>query len=647
MTVVTRLIDPPRSVFDRLPTSLTDGERQVIDLFDRHLDPTWEMYVQPHLNGLRPDLVLLNPRIGIAVFEIKDWDLSAMRYFVSGSDLRAKRDGKNFPVENPINKIRLYENEIFELYCPRLDARAGRAVITAGLVFTKTPRPQVIKLLGQLRDKAMQEYPRYYPIAGSDDLERSSLDQIFPERTRQRSKYMDPDKAEDLRGWLREPAFSKEQRHRPIPLSSPQRNLVVTRTGSGYRRIRGPAGSGKSVVAACRAAELARQGNSVLVVCYNITLLNYLRDLAVRHVAEPPQIRRGVDFLNFHLWCKRICKIGNPEAYSKSWRNQFDDRGLSSTLGGNHEPQSAIDGIVTVEENQDDQDDQDPQQALDKVVELVDELYREKPIDLPTYDAILVDEGQDFRPRWWDVLRHALKPDGEMVLVADKTQDIYGTASSWTDATMEGCGFTGPWSELKESYRLPGPVIPLVRKFAENFLAGEVDLPLPVQMELDIDESRLRWVHVENKELAAQACLDELKRMMTVLPENTAVADLTFICVNKVIGRDVVDGLEDKGVRVRHTFAEDGRTTQRQKRAFFQGDARVKATTIHSYKGWEGKLLVVFVDSIDGVGGELLYTAMTRLRRGTGAPSSLTVVSTCAGLRGFAKEWPEYEEYLN
>ena len=614
MTDLTRLIDPPRSAFDRLPNRLTDGERQVIDLFDRDLDAAWEMYVQPHLNGLRPDLVLLNPDVGIAVFEIKDWDLNAMRYFVSGSDLRAERDGKSFSVENPINKIRLYENEILELYCPRLNERSGRALITAGLVFTKTCRHRVCTLLDPLRDEAMQEHSKYYPIAGSDDLvddiELSSLDRIFPEWKRPRSFYMNPDKAEDLRGWLREPASSKEQRTRPIPLSPPQLNLVKTRTRSGYRRIRGPAGSGKSVVAACRAAELARQGDSVLVVCYNITLLRYLRDLAVRHVAASSEIRKSVDFLNVHRWCKRVCTIGDPEAYR---RIRFDGR--------------------------------DPQPALDEVVELVDDLYLKRRFDLPVYDAILVDEGQDFRPRWWNVLRNALKRGGEMVLVADKTQDIYGNASRWTDVAMEGCGFTGGrWSELKESYRLPEPVIPFVQKFADKFLTGEVDLPIPVQMELDIDECRLRWVHVEDKESAAQACFDELYCMMKALPGDTAVADLTFICSNKAMGRDVVKRLERKGVRVRHTFAENSRTEQRQKRAFFQGDARVKATTIHSYKGWEGKLLVVFVDSIDGSGRELLYTAMTRLRRGGGS-SCLTIVSTCADLQDFAGTWPEYEEY--
>lgn len=617
-----RQIDPPRADFDRLPTNLTAGERQVIDLFDRHLQPEWEIYVQPHLNGLRPDIVLLNPHIGVAVFEVKDWDLSAMRYSVHGPHLYAENDRERFTVENPIDKIRLYKDEIFELYCPRADARLGRAVITAGLVFTKAPGDQVRTLLEPLRDGPMREHAKYYPIAGREDLQQSPLDRVFPEWRRTSSTYMNPELAEDLRSWLREPAFAKEARIRPISLDQRQRDLVGTRTRTGYRRLRGAAGSGKSVVLACRAAELARQGHSVLVVCYNITLLNYLRDLAVRHTTPSADIRRRIDFLNFHQWCKRVCTLSAPDRYQELWSRHLSDFDHRSN------------------------EDLDPKRALDDVADLVQDLYRRRTPDLPTYDAVLVDEGQDFDPRWWETLRQALKPGGEMMLVADKTQDVYGTASAWTDATMQGCGFAGPWSVLKRSYRLPKPAITVVRQFGERFLKGELDLPIGVQTELDVDECDLRWVHVENPDLAAQGCIDELRRLMGELPQGAAMADLTFLCSSNELGRDVVAQLEREGVRVRHTFDQDRRQRQRQKRAFFQGDPRVKATTIHSYKGWEGKALVVFVKSADNPRDKaLLYTAMTRLRKDQ-QQSSLTVVSACRNLRDFGESWPKYREYM-
>ena len=53
------------------------------------------------------------------------------------------------------------------------------------------------------------------------------------------------------------------------------------------------------------------------------------------------------------------------------------------------------------------------------------------------YDAILTDEGQDFHPLWWQVLRKVLNKNGEMLMAADLTQDIYSTTRYWTDTAMQ------------------------------------------------------------------------------------------------------------------------------------------------------------------------------------------------------------------
>jgi hypothetical protein len=69
---VSRFICPSREELGRLRTPLTAGERWVLKFFDRHLPGGWEIYVQPHISGLRPDFILLHPHAGIAVFEVKD-----------------------------------------------------------------------------------------------------------------------------------------------------------------------------------------------------------------------------------------------------------------------------------------------------------------------------------------------------------------------------------------------------------------------------------------------------------------------------------------------------------------------------------------------------------------------------------------------
>ena len=622
-----RIIDPPRSQFERLPTQLTSGERQLIDLFDEELSPKWEMYIQPHLNGLRPDLVLLNPSVGIAVFEIKDWDLNAMKYFAHENppQLMARdKHGKIFSKEseNPIKKIQLYEDELLNLYCPRLDNKAGQAVVTAGLVFTEASRAKVKEVFDPFRGTGMCKYPEYYPIAGSDDLEARSLDCIFPEHQRSSSKYMTKDTACDLRGWLSEPAFAQEQRT-SLPLNSRQKDLARTRTNTGYRRVKGPAGSGKSVVLSARAAELADSGKSILVVCYNITLLNYLRDLTVRHATPRKVIRRRVEFLNFHFWCKRICiDSGYHEKYNHIWHSFFE-----------HEKS---DGELADE-------DSDVAPALEQVAELVQDLYT-KHAELPRYDAILVDEGQDFDSYWWQTLRRALVDNGEMMLVADKTQNIYGTAGEWTEKAMKEAGFHGPWSELKTSYRLSPSIIPLVSRFAKNFLTEEeVDLPLPPQQEFDFSLDKLRWVQVRDQKQAIHVCENELKQMMQRIPTDTAFADIVFLS-NKKMGREVVECFKKSNVHVLHTFSEDNREGRRQKRAFFQGNARIKATTPYSFKGWEARLLVLFVDSISSPKDKaVLYTALTRVRKHE-LGCRLTVISCCKRLEPFGRTWPDFDQ---
>ena len=87
------------------------------------------------------------------------------------------------------------------------------------------------------------------------------------------------------------------------------------------------------------------------------------------------------------------------------------------------------------------------------------------------YDAILVDEGQDLRKEWWTVLTKALRKNGEILLVADATQNVYGLDQSWTDAPLVGAGFPGGgWSKLTVSYRMPPELSSEAARFIDEFL---------------------------------------------------------------------------------------------------------------------------------------------------------------------------------
>ena len=512
--------------------------------------------------------------------------------------------------ENPIEKVNSYRNEIFNIYCPRLKQGAGFAAITAGVIFPYCPEKQLKELLKHsIEYRGMDKFPAYSPLSGVESISAGNINRVFPESKRFTSNLMNEALIKDIRNWLLEPDAAASQRT-PIELDKNQLAFVETRTQSGYRRIRGAAGSGKSLILAARAAELLRQGKRVLVVTFNITLLHYLMDVAVRYPGGSGKTRSNITWLNFHSWCRRICFENDAE---EEYKSIWSEANTQDVLNIN---------LPTL------------------VSSILHSAY-----EIEKYDAVLVDEGQDFQPLWWDVLRKVCKPGGEMLLVADETQDIYGNAASWTDEAMTGAGFTGKWAELEVSYRMPEAALDKAASFAAIYLPESARIvPRSAQMGI-LEPCYLRWVHNDGPNDAELCCDEILGLFIRAGSESLSIADATFLCDNKKIGQDVVKRLGGKGIRCVHTFDGDEKESRRQKVGFYMGDARVKATTLHSFKGWESRTLVVYMErDITPASLALLYTGLTRLKRHTKG-SFLTVISNSLQLREFGKSWPSFEDF--
>ena len=598
-----RKLSPPSTELDRLRTPLNDGERRVLDALCEHLPEGWEIYIQPHLNGLRPDFVLLHPDVGISVLEVKDWDLDAMPYEVRlGTDdvtrLVAFRDGRWFAIEEPMRKLERYRQEISKLYCPSLEYPNGLKAVTGCLILSSSPTQTARDLLEPAR-VALRGAARRLTIGGSDALSRDGLYDLLPDVGRSSSLYMNDEVASDLRHWLEEPDFSAEQRIAPA-LDRDQRRLATTRTDTGYRRVWGPAGSGKTLIVAARAAELERDGQDVLVVSYNITLLNYLRDTTVRFGGR---VNR-VTWLHFHHWCKRTMEAAGCETEYKAL---FADGDGASAL--RHGLATATTEAITSGPFAD---------------------------HVPRYDAILVDEGQDFLPSWWDALRLVLRDQGEALLVVDLSQDVYETASSWDDATTIRAGFSGRPAELRTSYRMPIRLAELAREFAEQYLPATARvLPEPdmgQQLALDV---RLRWRQT-GSEAVAEAAVEELLAL-----EGVPFADRVFVVDRVEVGQAISKMLGRQRINVIGTFHPDAEQRKRQKLYFFKGSEKVKGTTIESFKGWEGRAIIVCLTG--RASPQLTYTALTRLKT-SDSGSYLTVVSADPTLATFGSRWDDYQE---
>ena len=78
-------IFPNWEMIEKFHNKLWDGEHKIVSYLDSHLSDDWEIYVQPFLNGSRPDVVILNPKIGIMIIEVKEWELE--KYFFENEKL--------------------------------------------------------------------------------------------------------------------------------------------------------------------------------------------------------------------------------------------------------------------------------------------------------------------------------------------------------------------------------------------------------------------------------------------------------------------------------------------------------------------------------------------------------------------------------
>lgn len=619
-----RVVDPPLSELDHLRQPLTSGEREVLNWLLEILPPRWEIYIQPHLNGLRPDFVLLHPENGIAVYEVKDWTERGVDYFIKdgtyGPRLMGQREGKTFSLQSsdPVAKIDLYKQEIYGLYVPSLPHNKGFGSIVAGIIFTEMSTDRASSLLRPLREfRKHLEYERLYPVIGNDMVgrkDKATLRALLSSAIKYDDR-MGEDVAAELRHWLVEPSFSAEQR---VPLSKlmtpKQRALCLNEEGVSFRRIKGPAGSGKSLVIAGRAAELAKRGKRVLLVTFNITLINYLLDLAVQY-AQSGRVRKQITALNFHLWCRRIASMtGHGDEYAQLWAEH---------------------------------DDAENRRVLDVELPRMASTWASSLDDDERWDAILVDEAQDFQSSWWDALRSALPMDGsgEALIAADRQQNIYGT-EPWTEAAMKGAGFGGRWSTLDYSFRLSPTICRLATAYVERFLPGAEDhRPVPREGEFEF-KTVLRWRQLDD-ESPADACVDALLQILDASSDDpVAVADLVCIVDKEKIGREIVSQLRTRGIRVIDTFGdseikrEKEEESRRKKQRFYKGDARVKVTTIQSFKGWESKALVVQIsDASSETSLSLAYAAITRLKRDDRG-CYMTVVCTAPPLREFGKLWP-------
>ncbi len=165
---------------------------------------------------------------------------------------------------------------------------------------------------------------------------------------------------------------------------------------------------------------------------------------------------------------------------------------------------------------------------------------------------------------------------------------------------------------------------------------------MPEQGSFALHPCTLRWAQLEPGATSTESCVTEILSIMerTGL-DGLANADVCLLTDDQRAGADVVRSLNRNNIQVVTTFDERGQESKRRKMGFWMGDARVKATALHSFKGWESRLLVVHITrAFTDDSRALIYAGLTRLKRSVDG-RHLTVICTAPELAGFGQRWPE------
>lgn len=426
---------------ESIPYGRPNSERRVFSTLQALPDDCW-VYFEPLILGRYPDFIVFIPDCGLLVIEVKGWHPQTL---LGGDHQRVElRTGS---AANPIRQARDYMVTLMDrarkhpaarLIVHRDGPHRGRFVFPFGYV----------GLLSQITDDELRNHPagdlrQFLPsshVVTADEFDawadltgaglKARLATFFEPRW---PLSLSPEQVDAIRtivhpevalprtpnqiaagsgaGQLRLP--EEEATSRLIKTMDLEQERHARTLGAGHRLLFGVAGSGKTIVLLARARFLseALPKGRILVLCFNVAFKRYL--------AAVLEDCANIDVYTFHGWGARN---GLP------WSGQKPD---------------------------------------DYGARLRDILQNDGR-DEAAFDAVLIDEAQDFEPTWFQCVTKAMKEPrhGDLLIVGDRNQTNYRLGRiSWKDLGIEAKGRS---RILRRNYRNTRPIQAAAAAFSES-----------------------------------------------------------------------------------------------------------------------------------------------------------------------------------
>lgn len=550
-----------------------------------HLYSSDRIFLKPHMNVETPDIIVVRPGKGILVFDIFEESLSNCSF----DEKRVFKVG-NRPSASPFEKAHNYRDSIFQRHSSELMPQTVKMpstwyVVRPAVWFPKEDRDSIDTLFADSVARRSEMSPRN-SISGvltlsKDELDSPDLWDLLDMRRNRKS--FTKAASDQFINLLKGQWHCFNEGDEDVVLTRKQKALVKSYPGR-VKRVKGSSGSGKTQVLASTAVQCQlRTGRRVLILTFNITLANYIRYRIGRVPADFPWDKFNIDtYYNFFTAHAKNCdlKLSLASYTDTTFLNGVRDR-------------------------------------------------------LPKYSAILVDEAQDYQTEWFKILfDYFLEDDGEVVIFGDERQDIYKRNNFERVPAVRENQNWGPWSKLNQEFRVNNQYITEIAQAFKHEFFNEPYIH-------DAERELVFGGGVNYTNLQANCSPEDLAVMITDYVLNTGIPNKDVVVLSQTVDilREIdyylrksnnitcLTTFETKEVydhllkQPQNEFRQKIDMIRRFKKNDFTMDSdEMKISTIHSFKGWEAKCVILLLQ--EGVGDrafvdnrpELIYTAITRAK---------------------------------
>ncbi|HAT61452.1 MAG TPA: hypothetical protein DCS83_02720 [Prevotella sp.] len=359
-------------------------------------------------------------------------------------------------------------------------------------------------------------------------------------------------------------------------------------------RIKGVAGCGKTQVMANRAVKRQLEtGSSVLILTFNITLIQYIRMRINQVPADFPTNKFIIT--NYHQFFTAMAR----EFVGRIPFNAFDN----------------------------------------------DNFFEPYKDQTRRFRTIIIDEVQDYKTEWLSLLiKYFLSEDGSITVFGDGEQNIYEREMEKGTKMPRIPSFIGAWKQMSEriSMRILNPQIAVLSSaFARNFLSLEMST-IAIENRLNFESYYVKYWNI-GENFSAEKIARNIPRILEHY--KISIKDVAVLASSINILRDVdfqYRQLTHLGTMVSFETQEELGEVKKNSTAYVAANLEairhvakthfttdcdcLKLSTIHSFKGWEAKTIILLlqkeVKQNQPCNGDciqerensaaLLYTALTR-----------------------------------